>query len=139
MFCREWLALLEQHKSDLKAAGLQVVAIGNGEPKHAVRVCGKIAPELPCLSEKTTDAHYTYGLHSAGLVELAAHSLQVTAAGARAIAGGHIQGETTGDVRMIPGSFIIDKAGKVQWTHYNAHPADHPKFEDILQAAQSLR
>jgi hypothetical protein len=35
MFCREWLAQVERHHTEIQATGLKVVAVGIGEPKHA--------------------------------------------------------------------------------------------------------
>ena len=40
------MAELEQHRAELEAAGLQLVALALGEPKHAERYCGKLAPHL---------------------------------------------------------------------------------------------
>jgi peroxiredoxin len=39
-----------------------------------------------------------------------------------------------GDVRQLPGVFVIDTNGKIVFSHYAADPADHPAVADILAA-----
>jgi len=134
MFCREWLAQLEQHKDQLTAAGLRIAAVGLGEPKHAQRYCGSLAPSLACYANKTKEAYRAFGLERGSPLQLMGPG--VLAAGARAVARGHTQGEPTGDTLMLGGVFIIDQQGVVRYAHYDAHAGDHPEFAEILRAVQ---
>lgn len=121
---------------ELKNAGLQVVTVGMGEPKHAERYCGKIAPNVQCLADESHEAYYTYGLAPGGLKELA--SLSVLKAGRRAYKTGARQGETIGNAKMLPGTFIVDRAGKLQYTYYSAHAGDHPNIADLIKVATGV-
>ena len=132
MFCREWLAQLESHKDDIEKAGLKAVAVAIGQPKHARRYCGKLAPSLDCYTNQETDVYQTYGLRQGGLGQLL--SFGVMKAGMRANVAGFRQGKATGDVKMLPGTFIVDTEGIIQYAYYSRHVGDHPPISNLLQA-----
>lgn len=89
-----------------------------------------MAPSLVCHVDQDETAYQTYGLQQAGLLALAGPAMFMAAA--RATASGHTQGETTGDTRMLPGTFIIDSEGIVQFAYYSRHPGDHPKIKKLV-------
>ena len=60
-------------------------------------------------------------------------------ASVRAFTAGHRQGQATGDVKMLPGTFLVDRAGIVQYVYYSQHAGDHPDIKELVQAGQSLR
>lgn len=136
MFCREWLAQLEQHKDELQGAGLRLAAVGIGEPKHARRYCGALSPSVTCVANKTLEAYRAFGLKEGGLLQLAGP--RVFAAGARAVAGGSVQGETTGNAFMLGGVFIVDGRGIIRFADYDEYAGDHPDFKDILAEVRRL-
>jgi peroxiredoxin len=128
---------LELHKDELADAKLQVVGVAMGEPKHAERYCGKLAPSMTCLANETTLPYQTYGLQQGKLGELM--SPAVIVASVRALARGSSQGEAIGDVKMLPGTFIVDRNGIIQYVYYSKHAGDHPKIADLIAAANTLR
>lgn len=130
MFCREWLAQLEQHHDKIRAAGLKVVAVGLGEPKHAQRYCPLLSPSATCVLGLGTAAHRAYGLQRGGLGQLAGP--QVIAAGLRAAAHGFHQGASTGDGQMLSGTFIVDQAGRVRYAFYSSDAGEHPDLVSLL-------
>lgn len=127
---------MEQSHEEIAAAGLRIVAIGLGEPKHARHFCGKLAPHLTCYVDQDKTAYQTYGLRQGGLKELASPS--VVLATARAIAKGNVQGEATGDTKMLPGTFIVDAQGIIRFTHYSSHAGDHPSLSALLKIGRGL-
>jgi len=138
MHCRDWLAQLEQHQQELQDAELQIVAVGQGEAKHAQRYCGNLAPSIVCLTDTATDPYHTYGLRQATMREGAANSIAILKASLQAAARGHFQGKPTGDVLMLPGTFIVDKDGRIRYTYYSKHAGDHPTFEDLIRVAHEV-
>lgn len=106
-----------------------------GEPKHARHFCGKLAPRLQCLTDSGTAAYAAYGLRQAGRGELA--SLELAKAAVRATAAGFLPGQPTGDVKMLPGTFIVDRTGIVRYAYYSAHAGDHPPIADLLRALEA--
>jgi peroxiredoxin len=127
---------LEQHKDKLTSAKLQVIGVAMGRPKHAERYCGKLAPSVTCLTDETTLPYQIYGLQQGKLNELI--SAAVVFASVRALARGSTQGETIGDAKMLPGTFIVDKHGIIQYAYYSKHAGDHPNIADLIAAANTL-
>lgn len=136
MHCRDWLAQLERHHDELRVAGLSVAAIGIGEPRHAQRYCGSLAPSIPCFCNRTLEAYRAFGLKEGGLWQLLGP--QVIAASARVAARGIVQGRRTGNALMLGGVFVIDAQGVVRFARYDEYAGDHPSFTDVLNAVKRL-
>jgi hypothetical protein len=137
MFCREWLAQLEQHQDEIRAAGLGLAAVGIGQPKHAQRYCGRLAPSVTCLCNQTLEAYRAFGLTEGSLLQLAGP--RVLAAGARAVARGMRQGQATGNALMLGGVFVVDQGGAILFADYDEYAGDHPEFSEVLSAVRALR
>jgi peroxiredoxin len=127
---------LEQHKTELENAGLQIAAISMGEPKHAVRYCGKFAPHIDCLVDETTKHYDAYGLLQGGVKEF------ITLNNAKRLvelaSEGIYNGKVIGDWLMMPGFFIIDQQGITRYTYYAKEVSDHPQMDDVIKVAQTL-
>jgi peroxiredoxin len=108
-----------------------------GQPKHAKRYCGNLAPSMTCLTDETTLPYEIYGLQQGKLAELISPS--VVAASVRALARGSSQGKTIGDAKMLPGTFIVDQQGIIQYAYYSQHAGDHPRIDDLIEAANALK
>jgi hypothetical protein len=128
---------LEQHRIEFENAGVHVVAVGLGEPKHAALFGPRLAPSVTCLTRPTPEAHYAYGIGRAQGQNLIQPGM--LSAAVKAAAGGHLQGKATGDARVLSGTFVIDHAGVIRFAHYARFPGDDPRIEDILRAAEALR
>lgn len=126
------LAQLEQHKDDIRAAGLKSVAVGIGEPKHAVSYCGKLAPSLTCLVNKSIDVHLAYGLRRGGWGTMLNPKLYANSA--RAAQAGFTQGQATGDIAMLGGIFVVDQQGLIRYAYVNEVAGDYPTIPEILGA-----
>ncbi len=137
LFCREWLSMLGKAEGEITAAGLQVVAIGLGEPKHAERYCGKLAPQATCLTDSTNGSHFSYGIGRATVGAFVNPAL--IRAGVRATGGKHFPGTPTGDVALLPATFLVDREGIIRYAYYSEHAGDHPVLADLLAAGAALR
>ena len=47
-------------------------------------------------------------------------------------------GASVGDVRQLPGTFVIDRAGLVRFAHRPANQADRPSHDQIVAVLKSL-
>lgn len=139
LHCRHRLAELEQHRDELTRAGFQLLALGLGEPKHAERYCGKLAPHLTCFADTVNDGYYAWGLRQGTMGEFAAQSFNVLKSSAKAMLAGHMQGASTGDAQMLPGTFIIDRAGIIRYAYYSKYAGDDPTIDELVQQAAALR
>jgi peroxiredoxin len=125
---------LEQHKAELENAGLQVVAVSMGEPKHATRYCGKFAPNIDCLVDETTTPYDIYGLSQGGAKEFltlnnATRFIELAAKGIR-------NGKVVGDWLMMRGFFIVDQQGVVRYAYYAKEASDHPQIAEVIRTAR---
>jgi peroxiredoxin len=109
---------------------LKVVAVALGEPKHAERYCGNLAPSVDCYCNQTADVYEVYGLQRAGVTALLNPGMAKAAM--RASSKGHTQGKATGDVKMLPGTFIVDTQGVIRYAYYSSHPGDHPDLPELI-------
>lgn len=130
---------MELHKGELQAAGLQIVAIGLGEPKHAQRYCAKLSPSFQqnCLTDTSNTSHEAWGLKHLTFGSMMTPSF--IKAGARSTLAGYFPETPTGDTFMMPGTFIIDRERQVQFAFYSAHPGEHPEISALVSAASALK
>lgn len=136
IYCRERLNQLARHREEIEQAGLNIVTIGLGESEHAKTYCGSLLPDALCLASEDSSVYKTYGFSHIKLGNILSFTaIQNTV---RAVTSGQMQGQTTGDVRMIGGTFIIDQAGVVQYAYYSKTPGDHPSFERILEVGKKI-
>jgi peroxiredoxin len=124
------LAQLESHQEKIAEAGLKMVAVAMGEPKHAIRYCGKLRADLDCYCNKEGDVYHAYGIGKLGVAQLL--NVSFAKATLRASAAGHVQGKATGDERMLPGTFIVDTNGVIRYTYYSKHAGDHPDLDVLI-------
>jgi peroxiredoxin len=136
--CRHRLAVLEKHQAELKAAGFQLLALGLGEPKHADRYCGRLAPHLTCFADTVNDGYYAWGLRQGTREQLAEHGVEVMKASFKALLNGRIQGAATGDAHMLPGTFIVDRDGIIRYAYYSQYAGDDPAIDVLLEQAKLL-
>jgi hypothetical protein len=117
--------------------GVNVVAVGLGEPKHAALFGPRLAPSVTCLTRPTPEAHFAYGIGRTGAESLLQPGM--LSAALKAAAGGQRQGKATGDTRVLSATFVIDRAGVIRFAHYARFPGDDPHIEDLLRAAEALK
>jgi len=121
---------LELHREEIEAAGLRIVALGLGEPKHARQFGDKLAPNVDCLTNEEPTLHAAFGIERGNLVRMLAPD--AIRAGARAAARGHSQGQATGDSQRLPGTFIIDRGGVVRYVYYGKFAGDQPELTELV-------
>ncbi len=121
---------MELHREEIEAAGLRIVALGLGEPKHARQFGDKLAPNVDCLTNEEPTLHAAFGIERGNILRLMAPD--AIRAGARAAARGHSQGQATGDAQRLPGTFIIDRGGIVRYAYYGKFAGDQPELAELV-------
>lgn len=122
---------MELHREEIEATGLQVVAVGLGQPKHARHFGDKLAPSVACMTNEEPALHAVYGVERGNMLRLMAPDALL--AGAQAAARGHTQGAATGDQQRLPGTFIVDAAGIVRYAYYGKYAGDNPDLDELLK------
>ncbi len=131
IFCRAWMTEIEGRMRDIKEAGIrQVILVALGEPKHAAFFGSRLAPSAQSYASPSTELYTAYGFAQGTLGQLMGPRTAVAAL--RATAGGHRQGVATGDVRMLGGTFIVDRQGIVQNAYYSRYAGDNPDLGELL-------
>jgi len=130
IFCRELLGQLDHHQEEINAAGLKLALIGLGDPEQAERVCGQLVHGALCLSDMSADAYDAYGFQRGGLLQLAGP--QVMSAAVRAARSGYFQGETSGDIAVLGGLFVVDQQSFIRYAFYSRYAGHNPDITELL-------
>ena len=113
---------------------MQIVAVGMGQPSDAREICTTLAPNISCMVDADQAAYRAFGLGGGSIGAFLAPSVVV--AGVKAYADGYGGGKPVGDVLQMPGTFVIDPAGRIRLAYYSRTVADHPG-DNVLKAAMS--
>jgi peroxiredoxin len=125
------VAQLRQEKSRFDKAGAQVVLVGMGTPEQSAAFGKQFDVPFPILSDPQKKLYRAFELKR--MSTLGFLSPTVTLKGIAAMVQGHGIGLPQGDVRQLPGVFVIDTEGRIIYSHYAVDPADHPNAETILK------
>jgi hypothetical protein len=82
-------------------------------------------PEARAVSDPGRDLYRAFGLLEGGLKEIFAP--EVLACGLRSASRGHLPGKVVGDVKQMPGFFVV-KGNRIVRSHRSRHIADHPDY-----------
>ncbi len=115
----------------MEAAGLRVVAVGLGQPKHARQFGDRLAPSVDCVTREEPALHAGYGIGRGNMLRLIAPD--AIKAGMGAAARGHTQGQATGDAQRLPATFIVDASGIIRYAHYGKFAGDNPDLTTVVR------
>lgn len=119
-----------------EAAGLGLVLIGMGTPRHAAWFRRKYAPSLRVLADERRASYRAAGLRVGSMTELV---------GPRSLAGsvhhalrsGVVQGRPVGNTAQLGGALVIAPGGEVLLEHRAHNAADSVEPGALLAAADS--
>jgi hypothetical protein len=127
MFCREMVAELRQVAAkDPNFPEILIFAQGSLEQSKSFFL--ERWPEARAVADPRRRFYKAFGIGRGSLMQLA--SPGVWAAGARAVAKGHIQGQTVGDSAQMPGLMLVQN-NCIVWQHRFRHAGDHPDWGQI--------
>ena len=63
---------MELHHEKIEAAGLRILAVGLGEPKHARHFGGKLAPSVECLTNEEPTLYEAFGIEKGNMLRMLA-------------------------------------------------------------------
>lgn len=125
---------MELLNSEVSAAGLRIIAMGLGEPKHARQFGGKLAPSVTCVTNEEPVLYEKYGITRGNPLRMI--SPDALRAGARAASKGFSQGQATGDQTRMTATFIVEQNGKISAAYYGKHAGDHADLLAMVKARQ---
>lgn len=127
---------MRREKSRFDTAGARVVLVGLGSVAEAAAFKKKLTLPFPVIADPEKKLYAAFDLKRMSPLGLLSPALALRALSA--LAAGHGVGRPQGDVLQLPGAFIITPTGRVGFSHYAAHPADHPSPEALLAALKKL-
>jgi peroxiredoxin len=128
------VAQLRRNKKSIEKAGAQVVLVGMGTPSESAKFAAKFNVPFPIVADPEKKLYRKFELKQ--MSTLGFFSPSVALKGVAAIVGGDGIGMPQGDVRQLPGVFIINTAGQIVFSHFSGNPADHPDAKTILAALE---
>jgi peroxiredoxin len=124
------VAQLRRAKERFDKAGVNVVIVGLGTPEQSEEFRKKFQVPFTIISDHEKSLYRTFGLKQISQQGLLSPSMIIK--GLSAMAKGHVMGVPEGDVRQLPGVFIINTDGRIEFSHYAENPADHPDPDTII-------
>ena len=127
-----YLADLLAAYSRFREAGVTVTAVIASPGADIKRLPWKSFPFF-VIPDRDANLHRTWGMGRAGAGEI--FHVDAAAITLRAFINGHTARLMAGDLRQLPGAFLIDNRGRVVLSHTGRNIADMPAPEKLLRAA----
>lgn len=130
------MAQLRLRKNEFLQAGAGLVLVGMGSVTETSQFVRRHHLPFPMIADPEGSLYAAYGLHQASFTSL--FSPQLLFKAVSLLGQGYGVGRPVGDIRQLPGVFIIDTRGTIVFRHVGTDPADHPDTETILQKLRKI-
>lgn len=118
----------------IRAAGADLVFVGNGSVRLAARFQAAAAPGLPVYTDPDLGTYRALGMRRGVLATLGP---QTWLAAARAFAGGQRQTGVEGDPWQQGGLFVLAKGGEIVYAQANRDAGERPDLDAALAALRN--
>jgi peroxiredoxin len=106
-----------------------------GAPEESSAFEMKFDIPFPLISDPKRQLYQAFGLKQISALELLSPS--VAFKGILAMTKGHTIGIPIGDVRQLPGVFVINTYGRIVYSYFASDLSDHPDPDTILEALKT--
>jgi len=130
------VAQLRRKKEAFDQLDARVVLVGLGNVEETAAFKKRFKVPFTMIADPEKRLFRAFRLKQASVGSLL--SAKMIVKGVNAMARGHGMGIPKGDVRQLPGVFIIDTASRIRFSHHASAPADHPQPEGLLAVLQDL-
>jgi peroxiredoxin len=130
------VAQLRRTKHRFDQAGARVVLVAMGTPAESSAFAREFSVPFEMVCDPGRRVYQAFDLEQ--MAPWGFLSPTVALKGVMAMAKGHGIGAPKGDIRQLPGVFIIDSKGTIVFSHFAADPADHPAPDEILAALAAI-
>jgi methylphosphotriester-DNA--protein-cysteine methyltransferase len=132
VFCREHVAQLREHQSEIKGRGANLAAIGMGDSHYARAFREETGITFPLLVDVDRAAYRAAELKSANLLHLLRRDNAI--ARKRANAAGHRQHKLGENPFQLGASFVFGPGNVDRFTHISETFGDNASVSDVLSA-----
>ncbi len=119
------------HKQEIEDKGGHVAVIGNGAVNYLGGFVDRFGRDLAIYTDPRRSSYRAMELRRGQSLK---DSLKMTARGAQALAKGHIQGRLQGNAAQMGGTFVIDRDGRLLYSHRDQYAGDHAKVGPVIEA-----
>ena len=119
---------------DLRAQGVEVVAVGTGDRRYASAFVDDETIPFPVLVDDHAAAARAASVRSVGMVRLLTDR-RSWAGTRRARAAGHRVHKAGRRVTQLGATFVIGPGPRLRYAHVDEHSADHAPLDEVLAAA----
>lgn len=127
---------MDEAREEIAAAGGDVVCVFQYRAAPTRNFCRQRKVELECLGDPEREAYRAVGLERGGLKDL--YTPRVGIATLRAARKGAVVGDPQGgDVKQMPGTFVVGTDGRLRFAHYNRDQSDNPPMKRVLEAVRA--
>lgn len=123
---------MRRQKGSFDRLGAGVVLVGLGSVEETAAFKKSFDVPFPMIADPEKRLFEAFRLKRASAESL--FSAKMVVRGVKAMVKGHGIGVPRGDVRQLPGVFIIDTDERIRFSHHASGPADHPQVETLLAA-----
>lgn len=127
---------MRRKNNDFMQAGAGLVLVGMGSVADSADFAHKQELPFPLISDPEGRLYTAFGLRKASIASLFSPTLFVK--GVSALSQGYGVGRPIGDIRQLPGVFIIDTKGRIVFRHAAADASDHPDADTILDRLREV-
>ncbi len=121
---------MRRQKEDFSRQNARVVLVGLGSVEETAAFKERFDVPFDMIADPDKQLFEAFRLKRASTGSLLSVGMAVK--GLKAMAKGHNVGIPQGDVRQLPGVFIIDSDGRIHYSHHAEGPADHPSPDELL-------
>jgi prostamide/prostaglandin F2alpha synthase len=126
---------LDGARQDFKAAGVNLVLIGQGTPRQAAEFRRRQGIQLPVLADHDRVSYKAAGTKVGGVTDL--FSPQTVAKGILATARTkRTQTRTIGHPSQLGGTLVIAPDARVVWSHLAQDASDNAAPDEILEGTR---
>ena len=125
---------MRRHKEAFDRLDAQVLLVGLGTVDQTAAFKEQFDVPFPMVADPEKRLFEAFRLQQASTGALFSASMLFR--GVAALSKGHGMGVPQGDVRQLPGVFIIDTSGRLLFSHHASGPADHPQPDTLLEVLQ---
>ena len=136
MFCKDHVSQLRDSYDAFDKRGWNIVAVGQGTPARSAKFRDDNHLPFPVLGDMTLASYDLYGLRRGALSNFLNPGLYK--AGMTSFLRGNMPGKPEGDASQDPGTFLIDRSGRLLHSHIGKHSGDFPSASAILRWIDAL-
>lgn len=127
---------------EIHERGATVAAVAQGTPAEADAVLAELKLPFPILADPQRATYPAYGLPRGGWLDVVNLSVAKKAleVGKQLGVSSSVKGSmlSHSDWKQMPGTFVIDRNGKIVFTHVGSDASDTTPPEKILAALDTL-